>query len=73
MFVADGLKSDPDNNGWVLGWGVVRTSPWHLVGVYATMDVAETKAAEMGVGYDAAYGSHRVGSDDFVTGTRFLD
>lgn len=36
-------------------------------------DVAETKAAELGVGYDAAYGSHRVGSDDFVTGTRFLD
>ncbi|EAP5970146.1 hypothetical protein EIS52_18860 [Salmonella enterica] len=73
MFVADGLKADPDNNGWVLGWGEVRTSPWHLVGVYATRDVAETKAAELGVGYDAAYGSHRVGSDDFVTGTRFLD
>ncbi|HCA5905116.1 TPA: hypothetical protein ACTYHK_001698 [Citrobacter koseri] len=73
MFVADGLKVDPDNNGWVLGWGVVRTSPWHLVGVYATRDVAETKAVELGVGYDAAYGSHRVGSDDFVTGTRFLD
>lgn len=72
MFVANGLKADPDNNGWVLGWGVVRTSPWQLVGVYATKDVAETKAAELGVGYDAAYGSHRVGSDDFVTGTRFL-
>ncbi|HCD9341543.1 TPA: hypothetical protein NEG61_004229, partial [Enterobacter hormaechei] len=48
-------------------------SPWHLVGVYATKDVAETKAANLGVGYDAAYGSHRVGSDDFVTSTRFLE
>lgn len=26
MFVADGLKADPDNKGWVLGWGVVRVS-----------------------------------------------
>lgn len=73
MFVANGLKPDPDNKGWVLGWGVVRTSPWHLVGVYATKDVAETKAAELGVGYDAVYGSHRIGSDDFVTGTRFIE
>lgn len=32
MFVADGLKADPDNNGWVLGWGVVRTSPGTLSG-----------------------------------------
>lgn len=72
MFVANGLKPDPDNKGWVLGWGVVRTSPWHLVCVYAKKDIAETKAAELGVGYDAAYGSHRVGSDDFVTGSRFL-
>ena len=44
MFVANGLKTDPDNNGLVLGWGVVRTSSWHPVGVYATKDVAETKA-----------------------------
>ena len=72
MFVASGLKADPDNNGWVLGCGVVRSSPWHLVGIYATKDVAETKSAELGVGYDAVYGSHRLGSDDFVTGTRFL-
>lgn len=72
MFVADGLKADPDNKGWVLGWGVVCTSPWHLVGVYATKDMAETKASDLGDGYEAAYGSHRVGSDDFVTGTRFL-
>lgn len=72
MFIAIGLVQDPDNKGWVFGWGVLRTSPWHLVGVYATKDVAETKAAGLGVEYEAAYGSHRVGSDDFVTGSRFL-
>ncbi|WP_110875927.1 hypothetical protein [Franconibacter helveticus] len=68
MFVANGLKSDPDNKGWVMGWGVVRSEPWHLVGVYATKDVAETKAGTLGEDYKARYGSHRLGSDDFVSG-----
>lgn len=66
MFVANGLEKNPDNLGWVMGWAVVRRSPWHLAGVYATKDVAETKAANLGDGYEAAYGSHRLGSDDFV-------
>lgn len=66
MFVAEGLKPDLDNIGWVMGWGVVRNAPWHLVGVYATKDVAETKAASIGEGYEANYGSHRLGSDDFI-------
>lgn len=71
MFVANGLKPDPDNKGWVIGWAVVRSDPWHLVGVYATKDVAETKAGSLGQGYEARLGSHRLGSDDFVSGTKF--
>lgn len=66
MFVADGLKPDLVNEGWVKGWGVVRNAPWHLAGVYATKDVAETKADSLGEGYEAHYGSHRLGSDDFA-------
>jgi hypothetical protein len=66
MFVANGLKPDLDNEGSVKGWGVVRNNPWHLAGVYATKDVAETKAASLGVGYEAKYGSHRLGTDDFI-------
>lgn len=66
MFVANGLKSDPDNMGWVKGWAVFRMDPWHLVGVYATKDVAETKALNMGEEYEAAFGSHCLGSDDFM-------
>lgn len=27
MFVAEGLKPDIDNDGWVKGWGVVRNCP----------------------------------------------
>ncbi|MDF7648084.1 hypothetical protein PUG42_05930 [Erwiniaceae bacterium L1_54_3] len=66
MFVAEGLKKNPDNFGWVMGWAVVRRSPWHLVAVYASKDMAETKAATIGDAYEAAYGSHRLGSDDFI-------
>jgi hypothetical protein len=49
-----------------LGWAVVRRSPWHLVGVYASKDMAETKAGLLGRDYESAYGSHRLGSDDFI-------
>lgn len=71
MFVANGLKNDPNNIGWVLGWGIVRPAPWHLAGVYATKDVAEMKASEFGGDYEVKYGSHRLGSDDFVSGITF--
>lgn len=71
MFVAKGLKEDPDNKGWVMGWAVVRGSPWHLVGVYATKDMAETKVSEFDKNYGVRFGSHRLGSDDFVSGTGF--
>lgn len=47
--------------------GVIRNAPWHLAGVYATKDVAETKAGMLGDGYEARYGSHRLGSDDFIS------
>jgi len=67
MYVAEGLKPDLDNNGWVKGWGVVRNSPWHLAGVYGSKDVAETKAHMLGESYEARYGSHRLGSDDFIS------
>ncbi|WP_281729971.1 hypothetical protein [Providencia rettgeri] len=40
MFVDSDLAPDPDNKGWVLGWGVVRYAPWHLSGVYATEEQA---------------------------------
>ena len=67
MFVADGLKPDIDNDGSVMGWGVVRNAPWHLAGVYATKDVAEKKAELLGKDYVARYGSHHLGSDDFIS------
>ena len=62
------LKEDPDNAGWVLGWGVYRMSPWDLQGIYQTKEEAQAQAKSSGEGYVANYGSHRVGSTDFVGG-----
>ncbi|WP_213079909.1 hypothetical protein, partial [Escherichia coli] len=45
-----------------------QSSPWHLVGVFATEEDAETEARKMGDKYEVHYGSHRTGSDDFVWG-----
>lgn len=67
MFVENDLKADPDNQGWVLGWAVVRSKPWHLVGVYATEDDAKSKCSELNGEYEVCYGSYRLGSDDFVS------
>ncbi|EFI4138097.1 hypothetical protein ACLN7X_005188 [Escherichia coli] len=68
MFVSEVLMEDKDNKGWVKGWAVVRSSPWHLVGVFATEEDAEMEARKMGDKYEVHYGSHRTGSDDFVWG-----
>ena len=60
------LKPDPENAGWVLGWGVYRMTPWHLQGVYETEQKARAEADVSGEGYLVNQGSHRLGSDDFV-------
>ncbi|MGN8276754.1 hypothetical protein [Pseudomonas sp. SMN5] len=66
--LAKNLPKDPDNAGWVLGWAVVQSSPWRFIDIYASKDVAETAAEARGPGYRVVYGSHRVGSDDFMGG-----
>ncbi len=62
------LPEDPDNKGWVLGWGVVRSAPWHFVGVYSNKSVAQAEVDLLGESYATRYGSHRLGSDDFISG-----
>ncbi len=48
------------------GWGVVRSAPWHLAGVYDTKKEAENVAASLGSDYEVHFGEQKVGSDDFV-------
>jgi len=62
------LPKDPDNSNSVLGWGVVQMSPWKFVDIYASKDAAEAEAANRGAGYSVSYGTHRIGTDDFVGG-----
>ncbi len=57
---------DPINAGRRLGYGVLRQHPWHLVGVFRTEDEARRFAASVGVGYQVVYGSHVIGTDNFV-------
>jgi len=66
--LAKNLPADPDNKGWVLGWGVFKDGPWHFIDIYATQDTAQAEATRRGEGYIVEYGSHRLGSDDFVSG-----
>ncbi len=67
--LAKNLPADPDNAGCVLGWGVLRDRhPWHFVDVYADQKTAKAEAERRGEGYVVEYGSHRLGTDDFVCG-----
>jgi hypothetical protein len=66
--LAKTLPADPDNDGSVLGWAVVRTAPWELIGIYATKEVAEIEVDHRGSGYLVEYGSHRLGTDEFIGG-----
>ncbi|WP_103448251.1 hypothetical protein [Pseudomonas putida] len=66
---AKNLPPDPDKEGWVLGWGVLRDRhPWHFVDVYADHKTAKAEAERRGDGYVVEYGSHRLGSKEFVCG-----
>lgn len=66
--VSSDLPRDPDNPGNVLGWGVVRNSPWSLLGVYSSREKAQAELSLSGEGHEVRYGSHAVGTDDFVSG-----
>lgn len=59
---------DPSNRGNVMGWGVYRTEPWHLFGVCASRAEADAMQRDAGDEYEAAYGSHKLGTDDFIKG-----
>lgn len=66
--LAKNLPADPDNPGWVLGWGVVKMEPWSFIDIYASKEAADAEAARLGSGYIVQYGSHKLGTDDFMGG-----
>lgn len=64
--LASNLPADPDSPGWVLGWAVVQNAPWRFVDIYATKEAAEAEAQNRGLGYKVSYGSHKLGTDEFM-------
>ncbi|MFP3994965.1 hypothetical protein [Pseudomonas capeferrum] len=68
--LAKNLPPDPAKEGWVLGWGILRDRhPWHFVDVYADQKTAKAEAERLGDEYVVEYGSHRLGSKEFICGT----
>lgn len=65
MFTVNWLYFDPLDQERVIGWGVYRKSPWHLVGVYLTEYIAREKAVSYGCDYLVSLGPYRIGSHDF--------
>ncbi|WP_276656659.1 serine protease [Thauera aminoaromatica] len=57
---------DVENPGYRRGFGVFCPSPWHLAQVTQTWRDAETARARLGNDYEIAWGSHRLGSDEFI-------
>ncbi|WP_137009961.1 S1 family peptidase [Aquitalea aquatilis] len=57
---------DIDNPGCRLGFGVYRTDPWHLSGVFKSQDDAEHLRTQLSPGYCVGWGSHRLGGDNFM-------
>ncbi|HAB02911.1 MAG TPA: hypothetical protein DCE25_08270 [Pseudomonas sp.] len=67
--LAKNLPADPAREGWVLGWGVLRDlHPWHFVDIYADQSTAQAEARRRGEDYVVEFGSHRLGSNDFICG-----
>lgn len=63
------LPADPDMPGWVLGWAVGRNAPWSFIDIYANKEAAEAEAKRLGAGHSVKYGSHKLGTDNFVGGS----
>ncbi|WP_268799028.1 hypothetical protein [Pseudomonas huanghezhanensis] len=59
------LPKDPNNPAYVLGWAVIRRTPWRFVDIFASKDLADAQAATLGSGYESRYGSHKPGSSEF--------
>lgn len=56
---------DISNPGVYRGFGVIRSAPWHLAGLFPDSDQAKDFAATLGGEYEVRFGAHRYGTTDF--------
>ncbi|EPT7718390.1 hypothetical protein ACVSDK_004761 [Escherichia coli] len=68
MMIDSSLKKDPFTPDSVVGWGVIRCSPWDLFGVFSSHEQAVEFAMLLGEGYEVIWGTHRLGSSEFLCG-----
>ena len=66
--LAKNLPADPNNKGHVLGWGMCRNATWDFVDIYASKDAADAETARLGEGYSVDFGSHELGTDNYLGG-----
>jgi glutaredoxin len=64
--ISDGLQGDPENEGWILGWAVYRLKPWDLYAVCPGKKTAQALLQEAGPDYIMDFGTHELGTEDFV-------
>lgn len=68
MIIDSSLKKSPFEANSVVGWGVIRCSPWDLFGVFYAYEQASEFAEILGEDYEVVWGTHRLGSNDFFYG-----
>lgn len=66
--ISKGLPADPNNPGWVVGWCIYHPETWHLYGVRGAKHEAMVMQKKVGKEYVVEFGSHRLGTDEFVSG-----
>ncbi|WP_321836248.1 hypothetical protein [Pseudomonas kulmbachensis] len=67
--LAKNLPKDPDVSGNVMGWPVARNAPWSFIDIYAEKHVAQAEAKRLGAGHAVEFGSHKLGTNDFIGGS----
>jgi len=66
MFDTEGFKADPDNPNWIKCWACYTADPWHLASVFKSEEDAVSAIDRYGEQYKVAYGSHHLGTDEFI-------
>ncbi len=62
------LPKDPCNSRLGSRRAVVQSAPWRFMDIYASKEAVDAEALLYGEGFGVEYGSHEVGTDNFVGG-----
>lgn len=60
------LPEDKENPGWVVGWIIYDSSKMKFHSIYGSRDQAEMHRNIEGGSFAVAYGTHKLGSDEFI-------